>query len=161
MRLSVSLEFDFFCFCFHQQVLIRSMSQRYEVSSHPQPVVKAARRYSERLQTLREELDAKDVDLKARANHRCTFFTLFNYFLPPFCSPNQVENMILTCFDCQFADGWTVMAIMASQVFQAEALMLQLCTPNEWHFYRRDKTDTPVAMPETFLAIGWPLKLFL
>jgi len=81
-----------------EQVLIRSMSQRYEVSSHPQPVVEAARRYSERLQTLREELDAKDVDLK---------------------------------------------------VFQAEALMLQLCSPNEWHFYRRDKTDTPVAMPET------------
>lgn len=56
--------------------------------------------------------------------------------------------------------GWTVMA-MASQVFQAEALMLQLCSPNEWHFYRRDKTDTPVAMPETFLAIGWPFKVFL
>lgn len=45
------------------------MSQRYEASSHPQPVVEAARRYSERLQTLREELDAKDLDLKARANH--------------------------------------------------------------------------------------------
>ena len=47
------------------------------------------------------------------------------------------------------------MAVITSgdQVFQAEALMLQLCSPNEWHFYRRDKTDTPVAMPETFLAM--------
>ena len=37
------------------------------------------------------------------------------------------------------------------KVFQAEALMLQLCSPNQWHFYE-DAEGRPKAMPQTCLG---------
>eukprot|EP00435_Cladocopium_sp_Y103_P001242 s639_g1.t1 len=81
-----------------EQVLIRSMAQRYEAGDASGRT--AAVRYAERLRSLREEMNLlEDIDLK---------------------------------------------------VFLAEALMLQLCTPNEWHFYQGEGVmNPPLAMPQT------------
>lgn len=84
-----------------EQVLIRSMAQRYDGPKGPDAsdTRAAGKRYAERLRSLTEEMNLlEDIDLK---------------------------------------------------VFLAEALMLQLCTPNEWHFYQGEGVMTPLPMPQT------------